>query len=40
MKVRKVSDIESRVMFIKMLKEHSGNDKELSGNYISMKKEN
>lgn len=38
MEVRKLSDIQSRIMVIKMLKEHSENDKELSENYLSMKK--
>ena len=39
MEVSKVSDIEFKIMIIKMLKELTENYKELSGNYTSMKKE-
>lgn len=37
--VSNLSDIEIRVMIIKMLKEFSKNYKELSGNYINMAKD-
>ena len=36
--VCKLSDIEFKRMVIKMLKEHTDNYKELSENYISMKR--
>ena len=39
MEVTKLSDIEFKIMVIKMLKELTDNHKELSENYISMKKE-
>ena len=39
MEVTKLSDTEFKLMVIKMLKEHTDNNKELSENYISMKKE-
>ena len=39
MEVTKLSDIEFKIMLIKMLKELTNNYKELSENYISMKKE-
>ena len=39
MEVTKLSDIEFKLMFIKMLSELTDNYKELSENYISMKKE-
>ena len=39
MEVTKLSDIEFKIMVIKMLKQHTDNYKELSENYISMKKE-
>ena len=39
MEVTKLSDIEFKIMVIKMLKELTDNYKELSENYISMKKE-
>ena len=39
MEVTKLSDIEFKIMLIKMLKELTDNYKELSENYISMKKE-
>ena len=39
MEVTKLSDIEFKLMVIKMLKELTDNYKELSENYISMKKE-
>ena len=39
MEVRKLSDIEFKLMAIKMPKELRDNYKELSENYISMKKE-
>ena len=39
MEVTKLSDIEFKIMVIKMLKELTDNYKELSKNYISMKKE-
>ena len=39
MEVTKLSDIEFKIMVIKMLKELTENYKELSENYISMKKE-
>ena len=39
MKVSKLSDIEFKMMVIKMLKELTDNYKELAENYISMKKE-
>ena len=39
MEISKLPDIEFKIMFIKMLKELTDNYKELSENYISMKKE-
>ena len=39
MEVTKLSDVEFKLMGIKMLKELTDNYKELSENYISMKKE-
>ena len=39
MEVTKLSDIEFKIMFIKMLKELTDNYKELNENYNSMKKE-
>ena len=39
MEVSKLSDIEFKIMIIKMLKELTDNYKELSENYNSMKKE-
>ena len=39
MEVTKLSDIEFKIMVIKMLKELTDNYKELRENYISMKKE-
>ena len=39
MEVTKLSDIEFKIMLIKMLKELTNNYKELSENYNSMKKE-
>ena len=39
MEVTKLSDIEFKIMVIKMLKELTDNYKELTENYISMKKE-
>ena len=39
MEVRKLSDIEFKIMVIRMLKELRDNYKELIENYISMKKE-
>ena len=39
MEVTKLSDIEFKIMVIKMLKELTDNYKELRDNYISMKKE-
>ena len=39
MEVSKLSDIEFKIMVIKMLKELTDNQKELSENYNSMKNE-
>ena len=39
MEVTKLSDIEFKIMFIKMLKEITDNYRELSENYKSMEKE-
>ena len=39
MEVSKLSDVEFKIMVIKMLKELTDNYKELRENYISMKKE-
>ena len=39
MELTKITDIELKLMVIKMLKELTDNYKELSENYISMKKE-
>ena len=39
MEVSKLSDTEFKIMVIRMLKELTDNYKELSGNYIIMKKE-
>ena len=39
MEVTKLSDIEFNLMVIKMVKELTDNDKELSENYNSMKRE-
>ena len=39
MEVSKISDIEFKIMFIKMLKKLTDKYKELSEDYISMKKE-
>ena len=39
MEVTKLSDIEFKIMVIKMLEELTDNYKELSENYISIKKE-
>ena len=39
MEVRKLSDIEFKIMVIRMLKKLTDNYKDLSENYISMKKE-
>ena len=39
MEVSKLSDIELKIMVIRMLKELTDNHKELSENYNSMKKE-